>query len=147
MSLEIKKKMEPETALKMLVEMKEAIIGQNILELLESDTAKKEVDGVEPGKYLQAAVVGGLVYLDDDGQTLVQKLMMPIQSGEQTCDTLYYKNRLTLDIIRDEQTPNEIAQAINIVTRLTCRTKQLIGKLCYQDLYITQDIAGFFFGH
>lgn len=147
MTTEIKKKMEPETALKQLAEFKEAIIGQNILDLLQNENVKKEIEDVEPGKYLQAAVVGGLVYLDSDGKTLVQKLINPIQSGEQTCDALHYKNRLTLDIIRDEQTGNEIAQAINIVTRLTGRTKQLIGKLCYQDLYITQEIAAFFFAH
>lgn len=145
--MELTKKMEPETALKELTKMKEAIIGENILDLLESDKVKKEVDDAEPGKYLQAAVVGGLVYLDKDGKTLVQKLINPIVSGEQSRDTLHYTNRLTLDIIRDEQTGNEIAQAINIVTRLTGCTKQLIGKLCYQDLYITQEIAAFFFAH
>jgi antitoxin component HigA of HigAB toxin-antitoxin module len=145
--MELTKKMEPETALKELAKMKEAIIGENILDLLESDKVKKEVDDAEPGKYLQAAVVGGLVYLDEDGKTLVQKLINPIVSGEQSRDVLHYKNRLTLDIIRDEQTGNEIAQAINIVTRLTGCTKQLIGKLCYQDLYITQEIAAFFFAH
>lgn len=145
--MELTKKMEPETALKELTKMKEAIIGENILDLLESDKVKKEVDDAEPGKYLQAAVVAGLVYLDSDGKTLVQKLLNPIVSGEQSRDTLYFKNKLTLDIIRDEQTGNEIAQAINIVTRLTGCTKQLIGKLCYQDLYITQEIAAFFFAH
>lgn len=147
MALEIKKKMEPETALKQLAEFKEAIIGQNILDLIENEKVQEEIGDVEPGKYLQAAVVGGLVYLDEDGKTLVQKLINPIESGDQKCDVLYYKNRLTLDIIRDESTNNEIAQAINIVTRLTGRTKQLIGKICYQDLYIMQEIAAFFFAH
>ena len=147
MVLEIKKKMEPETALKQLNEFKEAIIGKNILDLLESDKVEQEYGDVEPGKYLQAAVVSGLVYLDDDGKTLVQKLINPISSGDQRADTLYYKNRLTLDIIRDENTGNEIAKAINIVTRLTGETKQLIGKICYQDLYIMQEIAAFFFAH
>lgn len=147
MALEIKKKMEPETALKQLAEFKEAIIGQNILELIENEKVQKEIEDAEPGKYLQAAVVGGLVYLDEDGKTLVQKLINPIESGDQKADTLYYKNRLTLDIIRDENSGNEIAQAINIVTRLTGRTKQLIGKICYQDLYIMQEIAAFFFAH
>ena len=145
--MELTKKMEPETALKELAKMKEAIIGENILDLLESDKVKKEIDDAEPGKYLQAAVVGGLVYLDQDGKTLVQKLINPIASGEQSRDALYYKNRLTLDVIRDEQTGNEIAQAINIVTRLTGCTKQLIGKIWGQDLYIMQEIAAFFYAH
>ncbi len=147
MSLEIKKKMEKETALKMLNEFKEAVVGQNILELIESEKVEQEFGDAEPGKYLQAAVMGGLVYLADDGKTLVQKLINPIASGEQKAETLYYKNRLTLDIIRDESTGNEIAKAINIVTRLTGQTKQLIGKLWGQDLYITQEIAAFFFAH
>ena len=147
MVLEIKKKMEPETALKQFAEFKEAIVGQNILDLIESDKVEQEFGDAEPGKYLQAAVVAGLVYLDDDGKTLVQKLINPIVSGEQKADTLYYKNRLTLDIIRDENTGNEIAKAINIVTRLTGQTKQLIGKTWGQDLYIMQEIAAFFFAH
>lgn len=147
MSLEIKKKMEPETALKQLAEFKEAIVGQNILELIESDKVEQEFGDAEPGKYLQAATVGGLVYLHDDGKTLVQKLINPIESGEQKTDTLYYRNRLTLDIIRDEDTSNEIAKAINIVTRLTGQTKQLIGKVWGQDLYIMQEIVAFFYGH
>lgn len=147
MSLEIKKKMEKETALKMINEFKEAIVGQNILELIESEKVEQEFGDAEPGKYLHAAVVGGLVYFDAESKTLVQKLINPIASGEQKTDTLYYKNRLTLDIIRDEDTPNEIAKAINIVTRLTGQTKQLIGKLWGQDLYIMQEIVAFFYAH
>lgn len=147
MSLELKKKMEPETALKQLAEIKESIVGQNILKLIESEKVEQEFGDVTPGEYLQAAVVGGLVYLDADGKTLVQKLMSPVTSGEQKTDTLYYKNHLTLDIIRDEDTPNEIAKAINIVARLTGKTKQLIGKIWGQDLYIMQEIVAFFYGH
>lgn len=147
MALQLQKKMEKETAIKMLHQFKEALIGQNILDLIESEKVEQEFGDAEPGNYLIAAVVGGLVYLDEDGKTLVQKLINEIESGEQKADTLYYKNRLTLDIIRDESTGNEIAKAINIVTRLTGKTKQLIGKICYQDLYIMQEIAAFFFAH
>lgn len=142
---EIKAKISLETALKNIEEIKENLYGKNILDLLQNDDTKKEVEKVKPGNFLKAAVVGGLVYYDTEQKSLVQKLINPIESGEQKCDTLYYKNRLTLEILRDEDTSNDIAHAINLVTRLTGRSKQIIGKIYGQDLSIMQDICAFFY--
>ena len=115
------------------------------MEILESDEVNKEIAGVKAGDYLIAAVMSGIVYYDDEKKCVVQKLINPIQSGEQTADTLYYKNNLTLGIMRDEDTSNQLALTINVITRLTGRTKQVIEKIWGQDLHIMQDISAFFY--
>lgn len=143
--MEIRKKIEKETALKEIAEIKTKIVGENILEILESDEVNKEIAGVKAGDYLIAAVMSGIVYYDDEKKCVVQKLINPIQSGEQTADTLYYKNNLTLGIMRDEDTSNQLALTINVITRLTGRTKQVIEKIWGQDLHIMQDISAFFY--
>ena len=143
--MEIRKKIEKETALKEIAEIKTKIVGENILEILESDEVNKEIAGVKAGDYLIAAVMSGIVYYDDEKKCVVQKLINPVQSGEQTADTLYYKNNLTLGIMRDEDTSNQLALTINVITRLTGRTKQVIEKIWGQDLHIMQDISAFFY--
>ena len=143
--MEIRKKIEKETALKEIAEIKTKIVGENILEILESDEVNKEIAGVKAGDYLIAAVMSGIVYYDDEKKCVVQKLINPIQSGEQTADTLYYKNNLTLGIMRDEDTSNQLALTINVITRLTGRTKQVIEKIWGQDLHIMHDISAFFY--
>ena len=89
--------------------------------------------------------MAGFVYYDDEKNCLVQELIKPVQSGEQTADKFYYKNHLSLELMREEQTSNEIALTINVIARLTGRTKQIIGKIYGQDSHIIQDIASFFF--
>ena len=143
--MEIRKKFTKEQAKNEINEIKTSILGANILNLLESEDVKEEVENVEPGKYLIAAVMGGLVYYDEEKKCLVQNLINPIQSGEQTADCLYYKNNLTLGIMRDENTSNNYSLTINLITRITGRTKQIIEKVFGQDLQVMQDIASFFY--
>nr|DAT94656.1 MAG TPA: tail assembly chaperone protein [Caudoviricetes sp.] len=143
--MEIRKKIDKETALKTLEEIKEKILGQNVLSILESDNVQEEIKSVRPGEYLLAATMAGFVYYDDEKNCLVQELIKPVQSGEQTADKFYYKNHLSLELMREEQTSNEIALTINVIARLTGRTKQIIGKIYGQDSHIIQDIASFFF--
>lgn len=143
--MEIRKKFTKEQAKNEINNIKTSILGANILNLLESEDVKDEVENVEPGKYLIAAVMGGLVYYDEEKKCLVQNLINPIQSGEQTADCLYYKNNLTLGIMRDENTSNNYSLTINLITRITGRTKQIIEKVFGQDLQVMQDIASFFY--
>lgn len=143
--MEIRKKIEKETALKEIQEIKTKLIGENILDVLDSDEVLKEIENIQPGKYLLAAVMSGLVYYDDDKKCLVQEFVKPVQSGEQTAENLMFKNNLTLGYMREENTTNEIALTINLVTRLTGKTKQLIEKIYGQDLKVLQDIITFFY--
>lgn len=135
-----------EQALKEIESMKEKIIGENILNVLSADSGvKNEIEKVEPPKYLTAAVMTGHVYFDEEKNNVVQKLIKPIQSGEQATDVLYFSNHLTFDLLVEENTNNEIAMVKNIITRLTCKSKQLIGKLEVQDMIIAKEIATFFY--
>ena len=64
--MEIRKKIDKETALKTLEEIKEKILGQNVLSILESDNVQEEIKSVRPGEYLLAATMAGFVYYDDE---------------------------------------------------------------------------------
>jgi len=143
--MEIRKKIEKATALKELKEMKTKIVGENILDVLDSDEVLKEIDDVQAGDYLLAAVMSGIVYYDEDKKCLVQELIYPVTSGEQTADILYYRNNLTLGVMREENTTNQFALTINLITRITGKTKQIIEKIYGQDLQVLQDIASFFY--
>lgn len=143
--MEIRKKIEKATALKELKEMKTKIVGENILDVLDSDEVLKEIDDVQAGDYLLAAVMSGIVYYDEDKKCLVQELINPVTSGEQTADILYYRNNLTLGVMREENTTNQFALTINLITRITGKTKQIIEKIYGQDLQVLQDIASFFY--
>ena len=142
---EIRKKLEKETALKELKAIKTKIVGENILEVLESEDVQNEIDKVNVGDYLLAAVMTGHVYFDDEKNCLVQELIKPVTSGEQSADVLYFKNNLTLGLMREENTSNQFALTINVITRLTGKTKQIIEKIYGQDLQILQEIASFFY--
>lgn len=143
--MEFKKKFTQKQALKELQDIKTKILGENVLDLLESDDVKEEIENIEPGKYLIAAVMGGLVFYDDEKKCLVQNFINPVKSGEQGADSLYYQNNLTLGIMREEHTSNNYALTINLITRITGRTKHIIEKVFGQDLQIMQDIASFFY--
>lgn len=143
--MEIRKKFTEEQALNELQNFKTNILGASVLDLLESDKVKNEIKNVQPGKYLIAAVMGGLVEYDEEKKCLIQHLKMPVKSGEQEAETLYYKNNLTLGIMRDEDTSNNYALTINLITRITGRTKQIIEKVFGEDLQIMQEIASFFY--
>jgi hypothetical protein len=143
--MELKKKFTQKQALKELQDIKTKILGENVLGLLESDDVKEEIENVEPGKYLIAAVMAGLVFYDDENKCLVQNFINPVKSGEQEADSLYYKNNLTLGIMREEHTSNNYALTINLITRITGRTKQIVEKVFGQDLQIMQEIASFFY--
>ena len=143
--MELKAKLTEEQALQELENIKTKILGENVLDLLESDKVQNEIKNVSPGKYLLAATIGDLVYYDDEKNCLVQKFIKPVVSGEQTAECLYYKNNLNLGMMRDEATSNDSALTINLITRITGRTKQIIEKVFGQDLKIMQDIASFFY--
>lgn len=141
----IRQKLDKITALKEIASYKAKICGQNILDLLESEDVHKEIEEIKPGKYLLAAVIGGFVYWDEKENCLVQHLVMPVESGTQKCNELHYRHNLTFGLLRDESSGSDIATGINVIHRLTGRSKQLIEKLHGQDLAITQDVAGFFY--
>jgi len=139
-------KIQKEQAIFEIENMKEKIIGENILRVLSADSGiQNEIDKIEPPKYLIAAVMTGHVYYDEEKNVVVQKLIKPIQSGEQATDALYFSNRLTFDLLVEENTGNEIAMIKNIITRLTGKSKQLIGKLEVQDMIIAKEITTFFY--
>lgn len=142
--MKLSKKMEKESARKEIEAIREKIVGENILSLLKEDV-KEDFSAQAPGDYLLASVMAGIVFWDDEKNCLIQKLFKPLKSGEQSREELHYKGDLNLGLLRDENTPNEIAASINVVSRLTGASKQLIEKLCYQDLSITQEITSFFF--
>jgi len=143
--MEIRKKFTEEQALNELQDFKTKMFGESVLDLLDSEKVKDEVKKVKPRKFLIAAVMGGLVEYNEEQKCLVQHLKMPVKSGEQEADKLYYKNNLTLGIMRDENTSNDYALTINLITRITGRTKQIIEKVFGEDLQIMQDIASFFY--
>lgn len=144
--MEIRKKFTQEQALKELQRYKTNILGgESVLNMLESEKVTDEIENIEPGKYLIAAVMAGLVDYDEEKKCLVQKLKIPVESGEQKADCLYYRNNLTLGMMRDEYTSNNYALTINLITRITGRTKQIIEKVCGEDLQIMQDVSAFFY--
>lgn len=143
--MEIRQKFTEEQALNEIQSFKTKMFGESVLDLLESDKVQDEVKNVKPGKYLLAAVMGGLVEYNEEKKCLVQHLKMTVKSGEQEADTLYYKNNLTLGMMRDEETSNNYALTINLITRITGRTKQIIERVFGEDLQIMQEIASFFY--
>jgi hypothetical protein len=138
-------KLTKELALQEIENIKEKIVGENILQVLKSDEVTDAVEKVTPPDFLVAAVMAGYVYYDDEKKCVVQKLVKPLKTGEQSTDTLYYTNSMNMDLLIDENTTNQLAFLRNILTRLTCKSKQLIGKLETQDLFIAKELAGFFY--
>ncbi len=143
--MEIRKKLEENQALKEIEDYKTKMFGENILDVLDSENVEKALQKITPGKYLLAAVMAGVVYFDDEKNCLVQELIKPVQSGEQEAKSLYYKHNMTMGLMRDENTSNEMALSINMISRLTGRSKQIIEKIFGQDLHIMQDLTSFFY--
>lgn len=138
-------KITKETALKEIADAKEKIFGENILSVLESDQVREDVCNVNPPDLLLAAFMAGYVYWDADKNCLAQKLVKPVKSGEQSADILYYCNQLIFNMLIEEYSANDIAMVKNTIARLVGKSKQLIGNLEMQDLFIAKDISDFFY--
>ena len=143
--MEIRKKLEENQALQAIENIKTKIFGENILNVLDSKNVEKSFQKIKPGRYLLAAVMAGVVFYDDKKGCLVQEMIKPLKSGEQEANALYFKHDITMGMMRDENTSNEMALTINMISRITGRSKQIIEKICGQDLKITQDLANFFY--
>lgn len=143
--MEIRKKLEENQALQEIENFKTKMFGENILNVIDSENGEKSSQKIKPGCYLLAAVMAGVVYFDNENNCLVQKLIKPVESGEQTADILYFKHNVTMGMLRDESTTNEMALTINMISRITGRSKQIIEKICGQDLKITQNLTNFFY--
>lgn len=143
--MEIRKKLEENQALQEIESYKTKMFGENILDVLDSENVEESLRKVKPGRYLLAAVMTGVVSFDDEKNCLVQKLIKPVESGEQKADVLYYRHNVTMGMMRDESTSNEMALTINMMSRITGRSKQIIEKLSGQDMRIANELSSFFF--
>lgn len=143
--MEIKKKFEEKQALQEIENFKTKIFGENILNVLDSENVEESLRKVKPGRYLLAAVMAGVVYFDEEKNCLVQKLTMPVESGEQKAEILYFKHIVTMGMLRDENTTNEMAMSINMISRITGRSKQIIEKIGGQDMRVVNELSSFFF--
>ncbi len=159
MSDEIKKIMERESAKKLLDEYKLKVCGVDLEKLCSDDelieearektknkTETEERAEVISKKYeraLENAVMCGLIFWSEEEKCLCQKLIKPVESGEQSCNVIQYKNQLCLNDAKN-QSDNATQVLIDNLSKLSGRSKPLISKISGQDVDIAVGCVSFF---
>lgn len=146
---EIKKIMERESAKKIVEDIKLKICGLDLEKICSDDelieSAKKKDPALEKyERLLQNAVMVGLVFWSDERNCLCQKLIKPVQSGEQSCSVLNYASEITLNKMKGQTGGDRIESLINTVSTLTGRSKQIIGAIKNTDVDIMVACVNFF---
>ena len=142
----IRRKFERETAIKMLNELQNKIAGANLDAICDDDleiTSNDFNDDLSMRRLLQA-VQCGLVYWDDSENCMVQELINPLKSGDLTADKFYYKHKLSIAQIKENNTTNQIELAMRLLSQITGRAIPLIGQLYGTDMEISMGCLSFF---
>lgn len=143
----ITKKMEKETAIKMLNEIKENIGGVDLETICsENDDITPENINDDITNRLVQAIQCGLVYWDEKENVLVQKLIRPLVSGDLTANELKYQHKLTIRDLKMINSPgiSELEVFEKALAQITGRGNALIGKLSGQDVQIASGCLSFF---
>lgn len=142
----VQKIMERETACKQIAEMKLKICGIDLDALCDDEEvkgdAKKSPDEIR--KSLENAWMCGLVYFDENKNCLVQKLISPLVSKEQSCDVLIYEKQMSLNDVRARQCATEIEALLYTLSLITGRSMHLLGTMKGQDVQIAMACISFF---
>ena len=143
----IKKKMEKETAIKLLNEIRENIGGVDLETICdENNEITPENINDEITKRLIQAIQCGLVYWDENENVLIQKLIRPLKSGDMSANELKYQYKLTIRDLKMINTPGvgELEVFENALAQITGKGRALIGRLSGQDIQIASGCLGFF---
>lgn len=143
----IEKKMERESALKIIDEIKNNICDVDLDEICGDSVKVVEGETKEEEKIFNKvvqAVQCGLVYWDEDEDCMVQKLIHPLKSGEMTAEELMYKNNVTLADAKMAKSQNATEMMILSLSVVTGKAVHLVGKLRGQDLNIAIGCLSFF---
>lgn len=141
------KKMEKESALKIIDEIKNNICDVDLDEICGDSVKVVEGEGKDEEKIFNKvvqAVQCGLVYWDEDEKCMVQELIHPLKSGEMTADKLLYKNNVTLADAKSAKSQNATEMMIISLSVVTGRATHLVEKLRGQDLNIAIGCLSFF---
>ena len=143
----IEKKMERESALKVIDELKNNICDVDLDEICGDSVKVVEGDSKDEQKIFNKvvqAVQCGLVYWDEDEKCMVQELIHPLKSGQIEADKLFYKNNVTLADAKSAKSQNPTEMMIISLAVVTGRAIQLVEKLRGQDLNIAIGCLSFF---
>lgn len=142
---EIKKIMEKDSAIKMLNEIQHLIGGTDLTNICDDEIEIKpdSIQDVTTRRVLQA-IQCGLVFWDENQNCLIQKLIRPLKSGEQTASELKYINRMNVKELKGIQAVNELELFEKVLSQVVGRSPHLIGHLTGQDIEIAMGCLSFF---
>lgn len=143
----IEKKMERESALKIIDEIKNQICDIDLDEICGDSVNVTEGGSKDEQKIFNKvvqAVQCGLVYWDEDENCMAQKLIHPLKSGTIEKEVLFYKHNVTLADAKSAKSQNPTEMMILSLAVVTANATQVIEKLRGQDLNIAIGCLSFF---
>lgn len=144
MALKIEKKMEKESALKIIDDIKNRICDVDLDALCGDKVEVAQGDSKLIFNKVVQAVQCGLVEWDEDENCMVQTLIRPLESGTMKADKLFYKNAITLGDAKDFNSTKTQEAVIESLAFVTGKATQLIEKLRGQDFNIAVGCLSFF---
>src|SRR5574344_1303342 len=117
----IEKIMEKESAIKVLNDIKNKIGGVDLSNICDDESDIFDVNSDDSmTKRLIQAIQCGLVYWDENENTLVQKLIYPIKCGEVSADHFKYSRQLTMNDLKGLNTNNQLELFACLLSQITC---------------------------